>query len=478
MIKKMIHTFRSLSAPKKSAIAFMLSSFIHQGISFLVTPLFSRLLSTADFGLVTTYNSWTEMLAPLATLSLYSGFFNVGLLDYEDSRDPFVSATMGLASVSTLIVMTAVIIIQLLWPNLVGIPVLMLLLMTLHFLFTPATRFWSARERFEFRYKRLFFVTVATSLLTPVFGLVAVFLADSDLGTARLVGTNVAGIAVGVFFYITLTKKGKKFYDKKIWVSGLQFCIPLIPHYLAMHILSASDRVMINNMTGSANAGIYGMAYTASMVVTVAWSAIHGSLTPYVLGKLKERKFQDIEKTSMQCIMLFSGLCIFVCMVAPEVIYVLGGEKYAESVDLLPPLFAAILFMEMYNLFSIVEFYHKKTKMVMLATVLAAVLNLILNAIAIPRFGYQVAAYTTLICYIMYCFFHYMNMRKIEPEKIYDWKKIVIFSVVYVVICLSCVFLYDYPILRYALIVAVAVIAVLMRKRIMAMWSKMKRKSE
>ena len=75
MIKNFYQKFNKLGAGQKSAIAFMFASLIQQGISFLITPLFTRILSTEEFGVVTVYNSWVEMIGTVAMLSLSSGIF-------------------------------------------------------------------------------------------------------------------------------------------------------------------------------------------------------------------------------------------------------------------------------------------------------------------------------------------------------------------------------------------------------------------
>ena len=465
-MNKVRKKWEGLSDAKKSALAYMVAGYIHYAISFLVTPIFSRLLSTAEFGLVTTFNSWISMMGPIATLTLYSGFFNVGMLDYESRRDSFESSLIGLSWISTVLSMAIFAIVQAVSPELIDMPAHLTGLMALYFLFYPSTRYWQARERFEYRYKKLFACAVAMALLTPISGLVFVFLSEGNLGSARLIGTNLVSVGFGVFFCTYIIRRGKKIFDKDIWKVALKFCIPLIPHYLAMHILSASDKVMINSLVGASEAGIYGMAYTASMAITTAWTAIQGSLSPFVLKHIRDENYDPINRVATLCIGGFSVLCIAVCVVAPEIIHILGGTKYNESIMLIPPLIASVLFMEMYNLFSMVEFYHKKTTAIMFATIAAALLNVLLNVIFIRIFGYRAAAYTTLVCYMAYCLFHYINMKKIDPHKIYNTNILLGISVVYLIACFCCLLLYNHPIARYSVVVVFLIFGIWQRKRI------------
>ena len=468
MVKKVLRRFNALSPGKKSSIAFLFASFIQRGISFLITPLFTRLLSTEDFGLVTVFNSWIEMIGTIAMLNLSSGIFNVGMSDYENERDRFTSSLLGVANAATVVTMLGFYGAYLLFPSVIVMPKNLLLLMPLYFLFQPASRLWTARQRYERKYKALTIVTITSALLSPAVGLLCVLLAKNHLGEARLWGANSVLIAFGIGFTVLLLYKDRRVFDRKFWKYALFFSLPLVPHYLSMHVLSASDRIMIQSMVGTSEAGLYGLAYTASMVICTAWTAIQGSLTPYVYENFKKNRLHRIAPVAVPCLLLFSVMCMIVVILAPEVILILGGEKYRQSLSLIPPLIAAVLFMEMYNLFSMIEFYYKKTIGIMFATLGAAAINLVLNFFAIRLFGYQAAAYTTLICYILYCYFHYLNMRRMEPRKIYNGRFLVGYSVFYVAFCLACLAIYPYPVLRYGLAVVMIVLGIVYRRPIMA----------
>ena len=472
MIIKLSNKINEMSDGQKAAIAYMFASLIQQGISFLITPLFTRLLTTEEFGTITVYNSWVDMIGTLAMLSLSSGIFNVGMIDFSKNRDSFTSALLGLSNIATVLTMFSFWGMSRLFPSVVSMPDSLYLLMFLYFIFYPATRFWIARQRYEYRYKALTLVTILSALLSPTVGLVAVLLMNENLGVVRLWGTNSILILFGIFFYIRMLQKDKKIYNKKIFLYALKFSIPLLPHYMAMYILATSDRVMIQSIVGTAEAGLYGLAYTASMIICVVWTAIQGSLTPYVYEKLKNDKLDEIAPVAIPCIVIFSLFCFGVVLVAPEFILILGGEKYEASTMLIPPLIAAVLFMEMYNLFSMIEFYHKKTLKIMFATLLAAVINILMNLFAISYFGYIAAAYTTLICYILYCIFHYYNMKTIEQRKIYDGKFLVYYSIIYVLLCLMCLLIYPYWIVRYVILLSILIYAFIKRNTLISLYKR------
>ena len=67
-----------------------------------------------------------------------------------------------------------------------------------------------------------------------------------------------------------------------------------------------------------------------------------------------------------------------------------------------------------------IEYYNKKTKYISIGTVSATFANVILNYIMIKLLGYKMAAYTTLISYILLFVFHWNISRKFNGDKVYD----------------------------------------------------------
>ena len=127
--------------------------------------------------------------------------------------------------------------------------------------------------------------------------------------------------------------------------------------------------------------------------------------------------------------------------------------------------------MFMYNLFASFELYYEKTAYVSMATGVGAILNILLNLVFINLFGYFAAGYTTLICYIVFAVMHHHFMRKACKraacdERIYDIKKLVILSALFMFVGFALMATYKIDIVRYAVIVLTLVLAVIFRSRI------------
>ena len=88
----------------KSSIVFALSSFILKGISFITTPIFTRIMDSSCYGIIATYNSWLSIIEVFAILGLTSaGVFNVGLNEYKEQRSRYISSVLSLCNIMTIV---------------------------------------------------------------------------------------------------------------------------------------------------------------------------------------------------------------------------------------------------------------------------------------------------------------------------------------------------------------------------------------
>ena len=105
-------------------------------------------------------------------------------------------------------------------------------------------------------------------------------------------------------------------------------------------------------------------------------------------------------------------------LIAPELVRILGSQKYVDAIPAVTPILGAGFFAMAYNIPSTVEYYYGKTSFIAVGTVLAAVLNVATNAIFIPQYGYLAAAYTTLGSYMVYFIFHCIKLLVISIHHI------------------------------------------------------------
>ena len=87
----------------KTAAAFFIASLISKGMSFITTPIFTRLMTSDEYGQVSLFLSWLSILGIIAMFSLDRGVYNVGMMEYKDKRKGFSFSLLILSNLITLL---------------------------------------------------------------------------------------------------------------------------------------------------------------------------------------------------------------------------------------------------------------------------------------------------------------------------------------------------------------------------------------
>jgi O-antigen/teichoic acid export membrane protein len=322
-------------------------------------------------------------------------------------------------------------------------------------------------------------VTLCVSVITPVISLLLLFFTDLR-ANAVIWGFLITQGGVGAVFYVLHFIRGKCFYNKEYWSYALKYNIPLIPHYLSLIVLGQSDRIMISKYCGVDKTAIYNLAYQVSTLMSIFISAINSSFVPWIYEKLKEKKYANIRKISNGLSMSIAAMTLMAILIAPEIVRILGTEEYLEAIWIIPAVAISTYFTFVYGLFSDIEFYYGETKYVMIASTTGAILNVCLNAIFIPIFGFVAAGYTTLFCYLVFMVMHFLFMVKIcrketKGDFIYDIKFIILSCVILCACGGVCLILYKVYLIRYAVITVILAGAVVKRKNIINIITNIKR---
>ena len=156
-------------------------------------------------------------------------------------------------------------------------------------------------------------------------------------------------------------------------------------------------------------------------------------------------------------------------IIGPEVVYILGSQKYMENIQLIPPIAASSLLSAIYGIYSTMAFYYHKRKSTAVMTVIAALTNIGLNYILIPKYGYIAAAYTTEFAYLLYTFLHYLNYRRIvKKDIVFNDKLIWGVTVFTTIICLVTGLTYSSWIPRYLVLGIILTMAYFLRHKIVS----------
>lgn len=432
----------------KAGIWYTISNFIVRGMSFITTPIFTRILSKEDYGAFSNYSSWLTILIIITTFEL-STSVNRARFDYEDDMDGYLSSIAVCGTCFTAIFYVTVIIFSDFFLNFFGMNMVCVHIMFIYLLVEPAFNLLSAKYRLEMKYKAVTSMTLLSTLSSVLFSLLLVTVMDNQF-LGRVIGYTAPLIVLNVVLYIFIINRGRK-VCLQYWRYSLGISLPLVPHALSGHILGSTDRIMITQICGAADNAIYSVVNSCAQIITILLYAVNQAWAPWFYEKLNAVEYEDIRRISQKYISLFA-FCSFLFMLgAPELVLIMGGREYLEAAYLMPPIMMGCVLQFLYTLYVNVEIFHKKTFGISVRTMAAAFVNLATNAVLLPVFGYQAAAYTTLLGYFILFVLHYMAAKKLDTDEFYNNRAI--WKVVVAMILLSGVALisYNFTVLRYAL---------------------------
>lgn len=470
-LKCLKQKYSSLSEPVKASIWYMVCNILNKGMALISTPIFTRILTEEQYGIFSIFRSWYSILIIFTSLNIFLGGYTNGLLIFKNDWKAFTSSLLSLTTFITCCFGIIYCANSASISSFFELPEILMPAMFIELLFMPALEFWAAKERFDFKYQKYVIVSFTMTVCSLLGGVLAVLSMNYKVEAKVYSDAIVKGLFCG-FIFVILMKQGKKLYVKKYWIYALKFNIPLIPHYLSNYVLSQSDRIMIGKMIGTSQAAYYSVAYTISMMMNIIITAINNSLAPYIYKSIDAGKARVIKKTVTPIFVVVGCLSIMTMAFAPEVIYIFAGSNYSEAIYVIPPIAASVFYIFLYSMFSTVEYFYQKTVKIAVATCISAGLNLVLNYMFINLFGYHAAGYTTLICYILLAFTHFLFYKKIlkkelpNVKNLYDMKIIILVSCVVIMMMFVMLAIYKFTIIRYSIILITMITLIIKRKTI------------
>ena len=359
MIKRWKEKYSLVPLTVKVSTAYAVCSILQKCLSFITLPLFTRLLTTEQYGQYTIYSSWSGILIIFLTLNLAYGSFQTAMVKFEGRRDEYITSIQGISVVLCCVFLAVYLPLRNVWNRLFELPTPFVLLMVAEIIFSTATQLWMEKNRFEFKYKSVVVVTLLTSILSPVIAFILVSLV-SEKGYARIFGYAIVNILIGFILFIYNSQKGKHFYNKEFWKYAAGFNIPLLVYYLSQVVFNQSDRIMISHIAGTSDAAMYGVAYNLAMFLTFVLNAINASYVPWIYEKIKDNKSSENQTISLMLAILMGLMILCVIWYAPEIIVIMAGEQYKAAIYVVAPV-AMSLFLLLYCQFFInVEFYYEE----------------------------------------------------------------------------------------------------------------------
>ncbi len=384
-----------------------LATLAQRGIAFLLIPIYTAFLSPTEYGIVSLAETIAAVLLTLFGLSLPAALRN----DFHDlaegERDEFVA---------TLVIGTAVLLVGLGGLSmLVGPAVVGTLWPEFTVPFYPfvdlAIAAAAARGLLELHLAHLQmkeqssrYVAISFGQFLLVTAVVLVFVVGLRQGSfgmlaGKALGLGAVTLAVGTMF--------RRYYRPSLFVwrrfvKALKFSWPLVPHQLIALVLTAADRFFIEHYRTTEDVGLYSLAYALAGVMTVVSSSILLAWTPlfYRLANTDDGG-QRLARVGEGLVGVLVVAGCLGTVVSADVVAWIVDARYVSAAPVVPIVIAGLLLHGCFAVFHLAVLRSGRTSMLAMVTIIAAVLNVVLNALWVPDYGVEGAAWATVLSYLV-----------------------------------------------------------------------------
>ena len=364
-------------------------------LSFLAIFVMTYLFDEREIGEYNLVLSTVNIIASLGTLWLSQSILRF----YTEKRD--LGAVIILTGLSSIISILVYYLFNLCIKQTVSIwPFAYILLLVLYNVFDAAFR----RER-KLRSYVLMELLLAVGRIFPM-----VFLSKITGDYNSIFASQC--IVVFLFFIILIIYhlnewKNITFWIKKeMLVQYIHFGVPLMGLAISNWFLTTSDRYIIKFFGNSEQVGIYSTNYSLANSIYMMFSLIVvNAFHPIIMKewiKSKENTLKLVSSTIELYLLLMVPLTVYGCLKSDILLGLFKGNLYADHFSVFNWTAIGIFFYGISLLFHKYYELTEKTNRILFINIIAALFNIALNFLLIPKMGFEIAAFTTFLAYILY----------------------------------------------------------------------------
>jgi len=379
---------------------YFLGDVVGQTLLFLTIPIFTRLLSPADYGTFQVFRSYATIFLMVLTLNFHGTVARY----YYDNRDDY-KEFVGTSMLGSFVSLTLSVIVLFLFRQPLstvfgisqGVLVLILVFLPIRVLDTVFNQISISRKDSS----RYALVNNIRSVLAYGGGIALIYFFQKDKFYGPILGQLLAGVLIS-FYTIKIIKAQLKWAPSFQHVKYIfNYSVPLIPYALSGLLLDQLDRIIVNKTLGASDAGLYSFAYNIGMVVSLSTDALSNALVPDWFRLMKNHEYGRINLLMEKIFNLTLCIAFAAILFSKELVELLSDKQYHVALSILPIVIVGYVFDALSKVYLRSIGYTNKVIYVSIVGLITVAFNFILNIIFLPRYGYVAGAYVTVASFFV-----------------------------------------------------------------------------
>ncbi len=387
-----------------NTLIFAIGTFGSKLLSFILVRLYTGCMTTEQYSTADLLYQASNVIYPIVTLSMADALIRFGIdKAYDNKKIYTVALTTTAGGLAVLALFTPLI-------NSIGAFKGYGLLLFVYCFFSSFKQLAASFIRARGLVKLFAIDGIMSTLIIVISNLI--LLLKFDLGVTGYVCSIIISDALSLLGLIVISELYKFFdiktLDKKLFKELVKYSLPLVPTYILWWITSASDRYFVIGMVSSHENGIYSAAHKIPTLLLLVTTLFYQA---WQMSAIENKDDKDLAGYYKQVYGAYSSLLFIAAagliMIVKPFTYILVDndpeKNFVFGYHYTPILIIAMIFQCLCQFLSSIYNVRKKSVNSMVTSIVAAVVNITLDILLIPRLGVYGAGLATMTAYFA-CF--------------------------------------------------------------------------
>lgn len=394
---------------RKNTAVIAIANIGSKGITFILAPLYSYFMSTAEYGTMDILSTTISLLFPILCFDIYEATFRYSSDRQHTDRKVLNTSLLVCIPVCvlSLIIMGISFAVDLNKNFFAGVPFCVCL--------SGLTSVFAQYLRGKQKIKHFAFSGVVSAVSLLVF--TAVFMIVLKMGLTGWVLSLCISKMLELVYLLLVDNNYQdislKEFDRQYLKEFIKYSLPLMPTTIMWWIMNMSDRYVLAGLLGVSATGIYAVAAKIPGILSVFENIFYQAWQTTAINKAEDEQRDSIFSVVFQNYMtvMIIGLMGLLVISKPTILWFFAGD-YREAWIYLPPLIMGVVVHALGGNLGSLYAVFKNTKGALISTFLGAIINIALNFLVIPFVGIMGAALTTLLGYFVTLVYRWIDTKK------------------------------------------------------------------
>lgn len=419
---------------------YLFATMATKALSFISIPIYTRILTVEDYGIVNVFMSLVSIVSVLLTLSTEVSISRY-YYDAKDTEDfkKFVGTSIRLTSIIILATTTIFILGLNVVADIVDMPSRLTLSLIPVALFNITNSIFIQIYNPQMQSKKIAIVSSVQCYSAFIFSIICILLIREEKYYGYIYGNIIAMILMGAYMIRQIKPFFTNCFEKQYLPYILKYCLPYIPDALSGIVLAQFSKIYIGNNQGFAQAGSYGLVVNMATLMIIVVQITNRAWVPYYFRYMNEKDHGSIRNDFNLIWRITLIAAIGLSFFGKEIADILAKKDFLDMMPLLPLLVSGYVFHQWAYVYLRNVGYSKRMMWNTYSYMFSGVSLVILNVLLVPKYQGYGAAIATLTSYILLLVFTYMVNKYVinlfAPSFISSMKPFLVYMIFVVIAC-------------------------------------------